>query len=173
MLSESAIGIIPLPQHFPRRNRLISGLSLGVLIVEAELNSGSLITARYAIEQGKELFAIPGSIHLPKARGCNHLIKQGAKLVENLDDVLEELEDLLNSSIRDKYAELSKPCKKMAVLTARQQQILQFIESEATSVDEVIANTGLASSAVGSELLALELQGMVTAVPGGYARKAD
>lgn len=173
LVSESPIGIIPLPQHFPRRNRLISGMSLGVMVVEAELKSGSLITARYAIDQGKELFAIPGSVNLPKSRGCNQLIKQGAKLVEVLDDVLEELGALFNYSFRDKYAGLPKPCTKTQALTATQQQVLRFIEDETTSVDTVIANTGFTSNVVGSMLLELELQGVITAVPGGYARKAD
>ncbi len=173
LVSESAIGIIPLPKQFPRRNRLISGLSLGVLIVEAELNSGSLITARYAIEQGRELFAIPGSINLPKSRGCNSLIKQGAKLVENLDDVLEELEALLNYSFRDKYAGVVKNCSGQVALNVNQQQLMQFIDDEATSVDAIIMQTGMASNAVGSMLLELELQGVISAVPGGYARNSD
>lgn len=173
LVSEYSFGIIPLPQYFPSRNRLISGLAMGVLVVEAALNSGSLITARCAIDQGREVFAIPGMINQGKSRGCNQLIKQGAKLVENLDDILEELGALLNSAIRDKYACNAKSGMGKKALSAKQQQLLQFIDYDSTCVDVIVENTGLASSAVGAMLLELELQGVITAVPGGYARKLD
>lgn len=173
LISESPLGIIPLPFCFPRRNRLISGLSLGVLVVEAAIKSGSLITARYAIDQGREVFAMPGSINQSKSRGCNQLIKLGAKLVENLEDVLEELEALLNNVIRDKYANYVKRGVPRAPLSEGQQQLLQFIGYDSTCVDSIVENSGLASSAVGAMLLELELQGVITAVPGGYARKLD
>lgn len=171
LLSEFPIGTAAIPGYFPRRNRIISGLSLGVLVVEAALNSGSLITARYAIEQGREVFAIPGPIDSPKVKGCHHLIRQGAKLVEAPQDVLEELAALLNCDIRDKsfYGGVVPPSQ--VALSSQQQQLLDFIDYDSTCVDALVARTRLAANIVGAELLELELQGLITAVPGGYARK--
>lgn len=174
LVSEFPIDVIPLPKHFPRRNRIISGLSMGVLVVEADVNSGSLLTARYAIDQGREVFALPGPINMPNKRGCHQLIKQGAKLVECLEDVLEELGALLNSSIRDKYADTASASPQIRdSLTVQQQQLIEFMDYDSTSVDSIVERTGLASSAVSAILLELELQGVVNIVPGGYARKLD
>lgn len=173
LVSEFPLGVIPLPQNFPKRNRLISGLSMGVLVVEADLKSGSLITAKYALDQGREVFAIPGPINLPQRRGCHHLIKQGAKLVESVEDVLEELPNLLNISFRDKYAHTIQDCSHRTNLNAQQQQLLEFIDYDSTYVETLVESTGLASSVVGAILLELELNGVITAVPGGYALKSD
>jgi len=171
LVSEFPIGTRPLANHFPRRNRIISGLSIGVLVVEAALNSGSLITARYAVEQGREVFAIPGSIHNPKVKGCHQLIRQGAKLVESPEDVLEELAALLNYVIRDKNATTGAVDPQKANLSEPHGRLLKTIDYEATCVDAIVGRTGLAVSVVGALLLDLELYGFITAVPGGYARK--
>ena len=169
LVSEFPIGTQPLANHFPGRNRIISGLSVGVLVVEAALSSGSLITARYAAEQGREVFAIPGSIHNPKVKGCHQLIRQGAKLVESAEDVLEEIVSLLNCVIRDKNATLNN--QQAANLSEQQGRLLRSIDYEPTCVDSIVGRTGLAAGAVSAILLELELDGFIAAVPGGYARK--
>jgi DNA processing protein len=171
LLSEFPIGTAALPGYFPRRNRIISGLSLGVLVVEATLHSGSLITARYAIEQGRDVFAIPGPIDSPKVKGCHHLIRQGAKLVETPQDVIEELAVLLNCGIRDKSFCGGRVPQSQVALSSQQQQLLDFIDYDSTCVDAMVARTGFATNIVAAVLLELELQGLITAVPGGYARK--
>lgn len=171
LVSEFSLKVKPVAGHFPRRNRIISGLSLGTLVVEADINSGSLVTAKYAMEQGREVFAIPGPINMARVKGCHQLIKQGAKLVESVDDVLEELSTLLKYAIRDKYA-CDGPIEPIQVnLSARQQQLLDFIDYDSTCVDVIVGRSGLASNIVGAVLLELELHGVITAVPGGYARK--
>ena len=156
----------PKALHFPLRNRVISGLSLGTLIVEAALKSGSLITARCAMEQNREVFAIPSSIHNPLARGCHALIRQGAKLVETADDILEELMPLLGTSknlshiIKDKEPPADQS---MAI-------IWEQIGYELTATDVIIMRSGLTAGEVSSILLSLELEGYVRAVSGGYVR---
>lgn len=151
---------LPKPKYFPLRNRIISGLSLGVLVVEAAIRSGSLITARYALDQGREVFAIPGSIHNPLARGCHDLLRQGAKLVEEANDIIEEL-----SSFYDLF-----PPPKQEGLSEKQQNLLAQIGYETTSVDTIIVRSGLTSSEVSSILLSLELDGHVQTAMGGYSR---
>ena len=153
LVSEFPIGTQPLANHFPRRNRIISGLSIGVLVVEAALNSGSLITAKCAVDQGREVFAIPGSIHNPKVKGCHQLIRQGAKLVESPEDVLEEVSALLNYVIRDKNATAVTMDPRKAALSEQQGRLLQAIDYEATCVDAIVGRTGLAVSAVAANLL--------------------
>lgn len=182
VVSEFPLDSPPNHYNFPRRNRIICGLSIGVLVVEAAMKSGSLITARHALEQGREVFAIPGNIHLPVAKGCNHLIRQGARLVESAQDILEELPqaqirlaaqqrahvsagDPLASRISqpdkaNSLAECPKPC----------QQLLEKIDYEITPLDMVVWRTGLTAAEVSSMLLVLELKGYVEAVPGGYIR---
>ena len=178
LVSEYAPGTPPLPGNFPRRNRIISGLSMGVLVVEAALQSGSLITARQAIDQDREVFAVPGSIHHPLAKGCHALIRQGAKLVETADHILEELKGFA-AMIEESASESEKPEKKFdqkqemgsnSLLNEddEYQQVLKCVDFEPTSVDKVVERSGLTADAVCSMLLVLELQGYVTALSGGY-----
>ena len=169
LVSEFPIGTPPLPSHFPRRNRVISGLSVGVLVIEATLNSGSLITAKAALDQGREVFAIPGSIHNPLAKGCHALIRQGAKLVETAEDVSEELGEILKYVIRSK----EELCEKPAIeknLSVTEEALLSQVGYDSTPVDVVVMRSGLTAKAVSIMLLELELKGLVTSVPGGYAR---
>ncbi|HEY8553031.1 MAG TPA: DNA-processing protein DprA [Burkholderiales bacterium] len=166
LVSEFPIGTPPRPAHFPIRNRLISGLSLGVLVVEAAEQSGSLITARLAAEQGREVFALPGSIHSPLARGCHRLIRQGAKLVETAADVLEELGPLAAVSADARLA-ASAPDE---TLTPDERAVLDNLGYEPMSVDALVERSGLTPDTVSSILLQLELRGVVLVGPGGYQR---
>ena len=161
MVSEFPPGTAPKANHFPRRNRIISGLCQGLLVVEAAKQSGSLISARMALEQNREVFAIPGSIHNPLARGCNALIREGAKLVETTQDILDEL-TVYNQLDRKKPnpAEQSK-------LDLEQQKLLNLILYSPTSVDNLVAQTGESVEAIASMLLLLELQGYITSASGG------
>jgi len=157
MLSEYALGTPALAAHFPQRNRLIAGLSRGTLVVEAALKSGSLITARLALEAGREVFAIPGSIHSPQARGCHALIKQGAKLVESAADVLDELPVLAGASPRVS-AQMPE--------AAPEDPLLAAMGYELTSLDALAARTGWSAHALNIRLLDLELNGQVARLPG-------
>lgn len=163
VISEFPLDTTAKPQFFPRRNRIIGGLSQGVLVVEAALKSGSLITARHALEQGREVFAIPGSIHHPLARGCHYLIKQGAKLVEKADDILEELPTTLTKSIKN--TPIRKP-----IPMPPSHPLLEQIDYAVTPMDTIILRSGLTAGEVSSILLSLELHGHIHAVQGGYMR---
>lgn len=156
----------PRANFFPRRNRVISGLSMGVLIVEAALRSGSLITAQFALDQGREVFAVPGSIYNPLVRGCHQLIRQGAKLVESEKDVVEEL-----NAIKSLFSKAlgSKPA---ASLNQNVINLLSQIGYEVTSFDAIIDRSGLTAGEVSSMLLSLELEGYVHFQSGGYVRNA-
>lgn len=173
IVSEFPLGTPPLTSNFPRRNRLISGLSHGTLVIEAALQSGSLITARLAAEQGKEVFAIPGSIHSPQARGCHLLIKQGAKLVESAQDVLEELQLPLSFST----AEASTVDAMTPTETQEDKEenpLLTALGFDATSLDALQARTGWPTAQLQAQLLALELNGEVARLPGGlFVRMAS
>lgn len=176
LISEYAPGTPPLPANFPRRNRIISGLSMGVLVIEAALHSGSLITARCAVEQGREVFAVPGSINNPLAKGCHALIRQGAKLVETAEHILEELGGFIsllaeNNQLGQRSPgqnDLNNELKPVINVDAEYQEILKCVDFEPTSVDKVVERSGLTADAVCSMLLVLELQGYVTALSGGY-----
>ncbi len=147
--------------HFPRRNRIISGLSSSILVVEAAIKSGSLITARLACEQNRDVLAIPGSIHNPHARGCHYLLQQGAKLVTCSQDVLEDM--------RIGYAPLETE-KIHNSLADQNKNLVKCIGYETTTVDQLVLRSGLTIEQVVCELVELELQGVVSAVPGGYMR---
>ena len=168
LVSEFPPRTAPLPQHFPRRNRIISGLSLGTLVVEAARKSGSLITARLAVEQGREVFAIPGSIHSPVSRGCHQLIRDGAKLVEEAADVLAELPISLPKETLT--AERSSPLGD-GELDKEYEMLLDALGFEPATIDVLVARTRLGVESVASMLLILELKGRVEALPGGrYGR---
>lgn len=153
ILSEYALGAPPLAQHFPQRNRLIAGLARGTLVVEAALQSGSLITARLAAEYGREVFAIPGSIHAPQSRGCHALIRQGAKLVEQASDILEEL--------RWGVAEATAGAP-----PADDDPLLQALGYDPITLDALVERTGTAPAELAARLLELELDGRVARLPG-------
>ena len=161
LVTEFPLGTVPLSGNFPRRNRLISGLSRGVLVVEAALASGSLITARQAADQGREVFAIPGSIHSPMSRGCHALIKQGAKLADSAQDVLEELGMTLASNLSD-------PNK-----LGMENNLIQHMGYDAVDLTTLATRAHLTPEAVSAMLLQLELEGKVASLPGGrYQRLA-
>lgn len=176
LVSELPPGLGARAEHFPRRNRLISGLSLGTLVVEATPQSGSLITARLAVEQGREVFAIPGSIHNPLARGCHALIRQGAKLVESAQDILEELAPLLGASLSHPERSSgphSPDTQGGEPLDEAYRALLGCIGQDPITPDELIARSGLSPQQVAAMLLILELQGKILACPGGrYCRSA-
>lgn len=165
MVSEFAIGTPPGRENFPRRNRLISGLSVGTLVVEATVSSGSLITARMALEQGREVFAIPGSIHSPQSRGCHSLIREGAKLVECIDDILEELGAFATpvSPRSDCNDTETAPSE----CDALQQKVLDHIDYTPTTIDMLVGRTGLTAERLSSILLWLELQNRIVSLSGG------
>jgi len=169
LVAEYPPGTAPLPGNFPRRNRIISGLSLGTMVVEAALRSGSLITARLAVEQGREVFAIAGSIHNPMARGCHQLIREGAKLVETAQDVLLELAPQLQAAIMLPDAEPDGTNDSGGKeLDEEYQRLLGCLGEAPSSVDRLVSRSGLTADAVSSMLLLLELQGYVISTTGGY-----
>ena len=158
----------PLRRHFPRRNRIIAGLSLGTLVVEAARYSGSLITARLASEYGREVFAIPGSIHSPLSRGCHQLIKNGAKLVEEAADVLTELQFPV---AKERVTSHEPGPRKPPELDKEYEMLLDALGFEPATIDVLVARTHLPGESVASMLLILELEGRVAALPGGrYGR---
>jgi DNA processing protein len=156
LLSEFPVGAPPITSNFPRRNRLISGLARGCLVVEAAVSSGSLITARQAAEQGREVFAIPGSIHSPVARGCHRLIKQGAKLVESAADVLEEL-GASAPKVQTDAPKISGPTG----------GLLLHMGYDTCTFDTLVARSRLTAEVVSAMLLELELEGKIASLPGG------
>jgi DNA processing protein len=166
LVSEFPLGTPPLRENFPQRNRIIAGLSLGTLVVEAALQSGSLITARLAAEAGRDVFAIPGSIHSPQSRGCHALIKQGAKLVDAAEDLLEELRP------RGTARQAAAAAEPQAADPPAADPLLDALGHDPASLDALIARTGWPAARLSARLLELELDGLVVRLPGGlYQRR--
>jgi len=165
LVSEFPLGTLPLAENFPRRNRIISGLSRGVLVVEAAENSGSLITAQYALEHGRDVFAVPGNISFATSRGSNRLIKQGAKLVDCVEDILEELPGFGNVSAT---AGQQSTGPRSFSLTPKEAAIYEVLARSPLHIDDIIAQTELTAGEVSSMLLHLELKGAVTPLPGTH-----
>ncbi len=161
LVSEFPLGTPAIGRNFPRRNRIISGMSHGCLVVEAALRSGSLITARQALEQGREVMAIPGSIHSPLAKGCHALIKQGAKLVENSQDILEELNYIPLAIHPDRIRFADKK------VSDKNESLLKHLGHDAVDIDTLCMRSGLTADVVSAMLLTLELEGQVSSLPGG------
>jgi DNA processing protein len=159
LCSEFPLATPPLAANFPRRNRLISGMSLGCLVVEASLQSGSLITARLALEQGRDVFAIPGSIHAPQSKGCHALLKQGAKLVETANDILEELGGAIETPAPVSGPEGPEP------------KLLEHLGFDPVDVDTLSSRCGLTVAELSAMLLSLELSGRICVLPGGLYQR--
>jgi len=166
LVSEFPLGTHPGRENFPQRNRLISGMSLGTLVVEAARRSGSLITARFAGEQGREVFALPGSIHNPLARGCHQLIRQGAKLVETADDIVAELAPLASHLLQNSLESTASDTASK-IDDGEYVQLKKCLSHDPIGVDELVNNSGLTIEQVSSMLLILELEGVVEPLSGG------
>ena len=164
VISEYPLGTPPLAANFPRRNRLIAGMCRGTLVVEAALQSGSLITARLAVEQGRDVFAIPGSIHSAQSRGCHLLIKQGAKLVESANDILDEWSWPTPAGLR------LRPSPESGAEDA-ETSLVRALGFEPVSLDALLARTGLDTANLQAQLMQLELQGQVGRLPGGLFQR--
>jgi DNA processing protein len=168
LLSEFPLGTPPLGRHFPLRNRIISGIARGVLVVEAGIQSGSLITAHQAMEQGREVFAIPGSIHNPNSKGCHLLLREGAKLVDSVHDMLEEIDGTWAQAATTTVSDDAGP---VASENAEYQPLLAVLDTVPASVEQLVERSGLTPEAVCSMLLVLELQNLVhITATGEYCR---
>lgn len=165
LVSEYALGTPPLAPNFPRRNRLIAGLSVGTLVVEAALASGSLITAEFALEQGKTVFAVPGSIHSPQSRGCHALLREGACLVETVEDIRFELQGQLSPEVTQKPAATQNSCE--AALSSEATALLLHLGWEPQNMDVLAQSTGQSVATLLAALLDLEMAGLVQRMPGG------
>jgi DNA processing protein len=170
LLSEFPLGTPPIASNFPKRNRIISGLSRGTLVVEAALASGSLITARTASEQGREVFAIPGSIHSPQSRGCHALIRQGAKLVECTQDILEEWSTTPTVAAHADGTAVQASNEALPAADA-DTPLLRALGYDPVDLDTLSARSGMGAGDLQAQLLELELQGQVTRLPGGWFQR--
>ncbi|MDQ1316310.1 MAG: protecting protein DprA, partial [Pseudomonadota bacterium] len=176
LISEFPLGTPPLAANFPRRNRIISGMSAGCLVVEASLQSGSLITARLALEQGRDVFAIPGSIHAPQSKGCHALLKQGAKLVETAQDILEELGGLIAATTRHPHMpdpDTQGPATQGTGTDAQDPNfaLLAHLGFDPADLDTLGKRSGLTIAELSAMLLTLELEGRISALPGGLYQR--
>ena len=165
IISEFPLGTSPMPANFPRRNRIISGLAEGILVVEAAAQSGSLITAKLALEQGRDVFAVPGSIHSPLSRGCHALIRQGAKLVETAEDVLSELKHQMPVTDNTAYGTVQTNGQSPV------SPILADMGFDPVDMDTLCQRYSMDAATLSAELLNLELMGQVESLPGGYYRR--
>lgn len=173
IVTEFPLGVQPMPANFPQRNRIISGLSCGVLVVEAAVKSGSLITARYAIQQNREIFAIPGSIHNPLSRGCHALIKDGAKLVETAQDIVDEIQGFLAMKWQELKQDPSTTALQVAkelVESEHEDIILKYLDYDPISFDALVERTGLQTGELMAALLTMELKGTVGNMGVGYTK---
>ena len=168
ILSEMPLGAAPEAANFPRRNRIISGLSLGVLLVEAAVRSGSLITARLALEQDREVFAIPGSIHNPMARGCHQMIREGATLVETSADIVAQLGGILAGLVEQRSSIVEEGGPSETALASELQEIVRALRADPRSLEQLARETAVETGTLMAGLLQLELQGLVEQRPGGY-----
>ena len=164
IISEFPLGTPPLSENFPKRNRIISGLSLGTLVIEATRKSGSLITARCSMEQGREVFAIPGSIHNPQAKGCHHLIREGAKLVDQASDIIDDIGSLLGFVAQQTE---TTNTSEATTLDTDYQQLLDKIGYDPVSIETLVQRCGLTIAQLSSMLLILELNEQIKMAPGG------
>jgi DNA processing protein len=171
LISEYPLGTPPLAANFPKRNRIISGLSRGALVIEAALKSGSLITARLSAEQGKEVFAIPGSIHSTQARGCHALIRQGAKLVESAQDVLEELKLVPGLTLSSELPPVASQDADCTGPSATDTALLAALGFDPVGLDALQARCGLDTASLQAQLMTLELDGLVKRLPGGLFQR--
>ena len=170
LVSEFPLDAPPRREHFPRRNRIIASLSVGTLVVEAAVKSGSLITARLAGENGREVFAIPGSIHSALAKGCHRLIKQGAKLVETANDIIEELEPMVGALRQRELVEEEQPNRVHPEFS----ELLSIIGYDPVDINQLVERSGLTTDVISSMLLKMELEGVVETGPGGkYQRSVN
>jgi DNA processing protein len=170
IVSEYPLGMPAIASNFPRRNRIISGLARGTLVVEAAEKSGSLITARMAAEQGRDVFAIPGSIHSPLAKGCHQLIKQGAKLVESAEDILEELQNFVGAT-KPGIAKAAMPKSNFQANPVPDHPLLARMGFDAIDISTLAIHTGMDAATLSGELLTLELDGAVEMLPSGEYRR--
>lgn len=177
LVSELPLGSSSKAANFPQRNRIISGLSCGVLVVEAAVQSGSLITAQAAMQQNREVFAIPGSIHNPLARGCHQLIRQGATLVETAKDIVDQLDGMLGYQ-REKLTKLQEQAakkteldgKSLAELSPAEQQLIHAMGYDPVNIDDLVDRTGVAVGSVAAQMIGLEIKGYVQQIGAGYQR---
>jgi DNA processing protein len=169
VITEFPVGFKPTRQSFPQRNRIVAGLAKGLLVVEAARGSGAMMTVDFATQQGRLIFAVPGRIDNPSAGGCNGLIKNGAKLVEDVDDILEEFEYLVSPNPAGR--EDPEHVRPQVQLNETEIQILESLDRSDVTQDEVIRNTGLSASAVATALLTLEMKRQVKSLPGRKVRK--